>query len=395
MPGNVRGEAGWNRRCLFGIGLAGIAARVWLWWFSVGSNDAAIWYGHAQHVLVEGLVNTYRNYQTFPQFNHPPLMGLYAASARLWTGDNLWNFARLIKLPGLAGEALTLWALWRFASPRAFANYACLPAAILVSSFHGNTDCLYAALVLVAAIAFDKERYFLSGILWSAALNVKLLPLALVPLVLLGAPNRRAFGRVAAGFSLGLVPFLPPALVAGKAMYQNLVAYNSFPDNWGIMALLAGGASTKACASVCGSLKEWWPVAGRYAVLLATAGVALFSRFRHRIPMSEQAALGATLFFLLTPGFAVQYIVLAAPLLCLVDPAVGALWGWTSGIFASAVYGMFAVSWMPIESRVMVWYPWPAKVLGMLAWTALACFAWSRLSRAWRPGASLPFSGAV
>jgi hypothetical protein len=83
-----------------------------------------------------------------------------------------------MKLPGLAGEALVLWVMCRYLGFRAFAVYAWLPAAILVSSYHGNTDCLYAALVLVAAIAFDKERYFLSGLLWSASLNVNL-PLVL------------------------------------------------------------------------------------------------------------------------------------------------------------------------------------------------------------------------
>src|ERR1019366_9339248 len=108
-------------------------------------------------------------------------------------GD-LWTFAHLIKLPGLAGEALILWALWRFAGPQASAAYAWLPAAILVSGFHGNTDCLHAAFVLVAVIAFDRQRYFLAGLLLAAALNVKLIPL-LLPL---GSSGRRTGKRFCA-----------------------------------------------------------------------------------------------------------------------------------------------------------------------------------------------------
>jgi hypothetical protein len=87
-----------------GIGLLGIAARLGLWWFSIGSNDVRIWNTHAFYVLSDGLARSYQKYQTFPQFNHPPLMALYAGRARLWSGDNILQFARLIKLPRLAGE---------------------------------------------------------------------------------------------------------------------------------------------------------------------------------------------------------------------------------------------------------------------------------------------------
>src|SRR5664280_1453219 len=296
IPGSGRHAAGGNRsglghgsrHWLLALGLAGIAARLWLWWISIGSNDSVIWSSHAQHVLAHGLAHTYRTYQSFPQFNHPPLMGLYAAQVWQWSHGGIWEFARWMKLPGLAGEALVMWAMWRFIGLRAFAVYAWLPAAILVSSFHGNTDCLYAALVLLAAIAFDKERYFLSGLLWSASLNVKLLPLFLIPLVFLGVLNR--------------------------------------------------GVASPALQGICDPLREWWMAAGRYVILLAVVGVALLSRYRRKMPMTEQAALGAALFLVLTPGFAVQYVVFAAPLLCFVDFPEGVRWGWISGLFIGAVY---------------------------------------------------------
>jgi hypothetical protein len=369
---------------LLGLGLLGAATRLWLWWFTLGSNDVRIWDSHGWRVLAEGLAESYRKYQVFPQNNHPPLMALYAAQARLWAGANTLLFARLIKLPGLAGEALSMWALWRFASPRAFAVYACLPAAILVSGFHGNTDCLCAALVLVAAIAFEKEKYFLSGILWSAALNVKLLPLVLFPLLLLGAPSRKAFVWFAAGLAIGLTPFVPLVLVAGDAVYRNMLAYNSLPDTWGLTALFAQAASAQGLRGVFEPLREWWLVSGRFAILLAVAGVGLVSRFRRRIPMPEQAALGTALFLILAPGFGVQYVVFAAPLLCLVDLPAGAWWGWTSGLFIAEVYWIFVVSWAPLESRLLVSWPSPVKAPGIIAWSLLAVFAWSHMRDAWQ-----------
>jgi hypothetical protein len=133
--------------------LGGFAARLCLWWISIGSNDAVTWYQFAKGIAWWGLETTY---EKVPFFNHPPLVGLYAMRGLRYSSD-LWTFSHFFKLAGLAGEALSLCALWRFARPQASAAYAWMPAAILVSGFHCNTDCLYAALVLVAVIAFGNS----------------------------------------------------------------------------------------------------------------------------------------------------------------------------------------------------------------------------------------------
>ncbi len=375
-PGKNTKSARTKTIWLLTLGLAGVAVRVWLWWFSIGSNDVLLWRFHGLHVFTEGLASTYRNYR---DFNHPPLMGLYASRAWVWSGGDVWTFARLIKLPGLAGEGLTLWALWRFAGRRAFVVYAWLPAAILVSGFHGNTDCLYAAIILVAAIAFDKGKYFLSGVLWSAALNVKLLPVALLPLVFLGAPSARALMQLAAGLAIGVAPFLPPALSAGEAMRHNMLAYNSRPDNWGLVALLNGGMAIPSLRRAVEPARDMWLAIGRYAILLTVVAVALLSRFRRRMPMTEQAALGAALFLVLAPGFGVQYVMFAAPLLCVVDLKHAMWWGCASGIFLAAFYSRFLVSWMPPQSFLFGYYPFPASGFAVVAWAVLVHFIWSRL----------------
>jgi hypothetical protein len=368
------------------VGLTGVVLRLLLWWFSIGSDDTVLWSFHARHVLADGLAYTYRNFQ---EFNHPPLMGLYAAHAWSWAGGDLWRFARWMKLPGLAGEAMSMWALWRFCGRQAFAVYALCPAAILVSGFHGSTDCLYVALVLVAALAFDRQRYFLSGLLWSAALDVKILPLMLIPLVFLGIPNLNALLRLGSGFAIGLASFLPPALTAGRAMYRNMLTYNSFPDNWGIMTLLNSGTASPGPGGMLGPARAWWLFAGRYVIVLAIVAVAIVSRFcgssrlcgrvfKGRLSMVEQATLGAVLFLVLTPGFGVQYVVFAAPLLCIVDWPEGIWWGCMSGAFIGAVYWIFRVSLMPLQSIGTSRYPFPTPILGMLAWTGLIHFLWSR-----------------
>jgi hypothetical protein len=363
-----------NSRLWLVLGLAGIAARLLLWFSSIGSNDVYYWLGHAHNVAINGIADAYTRAQ---MFNHPPLPGLYSAQAWWWSEDNEIAFARLIKLPGLLGEAISLWALWRFAGPRAFAAYACLPAAILLSGFHGNTDCLYAAFVLVSAIAFDRESFFFSGLLFAAALNVKVLPLFLLPLPLIALPDRRAFWRFTAGLSLGMIPFLPPALTAGGAMYRNMIAYNSNSDNWGVLILFRQGRRIQALAPLLDMLGEWYRALGRYLIGSAMVAIALVCRFRHKLPMTQQAALGAAIFLLFTPGFGVQYIALACPLLCMVDLRAGIRWGWASGAFLAIVYWHSLEPGLPLKSLFRTAFPFQAWAVGAVAWCILLQFAWT------------------
>ena len=123
--------------------------------------------------------------------------------------------------------------------------------------------------------------------------------------------------------------------------------------------------------------------AGRYVVLLAVLGVAALSRYRRKMLMIEQSALGAALFFVLTPGFAPQYVVFVAPLLCLVDFREGVLWGWTSGVFIGALYWIAQVSWMPLQSWLLGYGDFPATVVGMMAWAVLVHFTLVHIRAAW------------
>ena len=222
--------------------LVGVAVRLLLWWRSIGTNDAATWLSHGRHVAQLGLNGTYERMRLF---NHPPLIGFYAKWGWELFGDDLHRFAMFIKVPGLLGEGLILWVLWRWASPRAAAVYACLPAAILVSAFHANTDCLMAAFVLCAAIAHERGRYALAGLLFACALNVKIVPLVLLPLLLVALPTVRSLARFAVGGLLGLLTFVPSIVAAGHAMYRNMVEYQPKPENWGLMAALNPARRTR------------------------------------------------------------------------------------------------------------------------------------------------------
>jgi hypothetical protein len=367
-----------GRRLWAGLVGLGVLARLVLWWASIGSNDADIWFFHAITVLERGLRGAY---QTVEAFNHPPLVGKYVARVYLFTGGyNLWDFARLLKLPGLLGEGLTLALLWRFASPRAAAAYALLPAAILVTAFHGSTDGLMAAFVLGAAIAFGRERYGLAGLLFAASLNVKVMPLVLLPMLLVAAPTWRALVRVSLGLAAGLVTFVPPALTVGREMYRNMLDYVPPPTHWGAPLLLTWAAPARS----------WYVENGRYVIVLAVVAVAVASRFRWHLPLAGQFTVGASMFLVLTPGMGVQYVALVLPLLCLVDLGAGIRWGITAGLFILSVYVYFVVGWWPLRSTISGGFPPLAVAFGLAAWIVLVDFLLRYLLRADREVAGTP-----
>jgi hypothetical protein len=371
--------------CLAIVAL-GVAVRLLLWWRSIGTNDAATWLSHGRHVAQLGLVGTYEKMRLF---NHPPLMGFYARWGWELFGDDLHRFAMFIKVPGLLGEGLILWVLWRWASPRAAAVYACLPAAILVSAFHANTDCLMAAFVLCAAIAHERGRYALAGLLFAFALNVKIVPLVLLPLLLFALPTVRALARFAVGCLVGLLTFLPSVVAAGHAMYRNMVEYQPKPENWGLMAVLNPAIEHAAVADPARAFRSWYLENGRYVVVLAVVALALISGRRWQLPITGQCAIGAALFLILAPGFGVQYVAFVTPLLCLVDLRACIRWGIASGAFIGYVYWFFVVSWNPIESIFSSrGYPAPATVLALVAWLVLVEFVVSHL-RTYERGARL------
>jgi hypothetical protein len=362
---------------LLGIGIVGIAVRIWLWWTSRGTVDVGAWRFFGQQVDEHGLAYAYAN---LDRFNHPPLMGLYAAQAwDLTRGEDLVHFARVIKVPGLIGDAVVLAVLTRLGGLPLFAAYATAPTAVLITSYHGNTDGLYVAFILLSALAFDRGRFFWAGLLFGAALNVKLLPVFLLPLLLVALPNRRALLRAASGLVLGAIPYLPLLVGSAGDMYSRMVAYNSVRNDWGIPAFLYPASEQEGLEHVAGPFSDAFVSSGRYLILAAIVFLAVAARFRVRLSMVEQFAIGGSIFLVLAPGFGVQYILIVTPFLFLVSLAYGLAFAWLAGAFLAVRY------WIPIGSGYPVRAPpntsgrQVAAEIGVLAWATLVVFVWTRL----------------
>jgi Gpi18-like mannosyltransferase len=194
--------------------LGGIFVRLLIVLVSRGTNDIVSWEAFGTQIAEHGLTWMYGN---VPLWNHPPLMGYMAEGLGALAPVLGWAFPPTFKLVPIAADGLSAVLIFRVwltrsgdyrTARRALLLFVFSLNAILVSGYHGNTDPLAGALVLAACLAVERGRHFVGGALLAAAVNVKLIPLLLVPL-LAARSAPRDVGRFAAGAALGMLPFLP------------------------------------------------------------------------------------------------------------------------------------------------------------------------------------------
>ena len=261
---------------LLTVGVVGLAFRFWLAKNSIGCNDADIWKEHADLIATRGVRFAYEHPELESmQFNHPPLMGYFSVFARWISGSDMARFSFWMKLPGLLSEVMAaalIWIVWSKRNVRsaatAFAAYGASPTLILVSGFHGNTDCAYAGLSLLAFyLMCEKNAPLLSGLALAVALNVKILPLLLVPPLLAQCRSRREVLRFSLGAAAGIVPFLPFLLTVPGDMYRNMLAYNSLQLEWGLYTFLSYANQEALVGGMFQGLTDEFLHLGRYLIV--------------------------------------------------------------------------------------------------------------------------------
>ena len=223
------------------VGTLGMALRGLLSAASTGTNDIITWEAFAHYANREGVLGMYGN---LPGWNHPPLTGYLAAELLRLSMLTGLRFPVVFKLVPMAADALCLvllWKIWRHRSAHSAAPLAAVaifsfsPDAILVSAYHGNNDSLVGLFILAACYFVEEKASFVwAGVALAAAVNVKLIPLLLVPVFLANVRRWREAACFLGGLSVGAIPFIPVLLRAGTAFHRNAIAYNSNFDNWGI-----------------------------------------------------------------------------------------------------------------------------------------------------------------
>ncbi len=256
-------------------------------------------------------------------------------------------FSFVFRLPPILADGLTAWILWRFWRPRGgptvaagvVAAWSWSLCAILVSGYHCNTDPIYAMLCLACVYLIAERRAFgWGGLALAAAINVKITPVLLIPPLLLTCRTRGDAVRFLAGLGVGVAPFVPLVLALGPRFYQNVLAYNSVLDKWGVNFVMIGLMLPPGDLLRVPADWERHPINvyyhnARYLIFGLIGAWALLARFRPRWDAYEVAAVTFVLFLVLTAGFGVQYTVIPLPLLFAVRPRLAAAYGTVAGLF--------------------------------------------------------------
>jgi hypothetical protein len=371
---------------LKGIVVLGVLLRVALLLVSAGTNDIFLWETFGREIAARGVLE---EYQRNILFNHPPLMGLWGRTA-VWIADHtVVPFRISFKLLPLAADVLGIWLIYTLATRQGGALHAWRAAAIfstsllsiIITCHHGNTDSVCGVLMLAAvALMADGRRPFVAGLAFAAALNVKLIPLAVLPAVALLLPDVRTMVRFGAGLALGLIPFLPPVLLVPEAFYRNAVAYQPRTLWWGIHFVLSWGFALPGVGSWLRFIDGEYGTHARYVIMAASLGLGVWGRWSKRSAI-EVAALALAMFLFLTPGIGIQYMVMLVPVLVMTDLRRAAIWGFVAGIFGSSLYLYFHGEWFPFRSRMRMRTPAPIKFVALAAWLVLLELLWSRLRR--------------
>jgi hypothetical protein len=383
-----------RRRWWLLLAAAGIVCRFVVAYVSKGTQDTVKWNQFAELITQHGMRFMYEN---VADYNHPPLTGWMASYALAFSRVTALPFHFIFKVPAILADILAtvlLWSIWSQRSARlgqrAAALFSWSLASILVSAFHGNTDCIAAFLCLLAGYLCDaRKKDFLSGLALGAAINVKLIPVFCIPGLLVSCQSWRRSALCALGLACGVLPFLPFLVTSGGSFYRNAIAYNSNFDNWGTGFLLNSSALNPRLAEAVRALADWWKANARYAILAGVVLLAATARLKNAATATVLIAASLAIFLFLTPGFGVQYTVYVIPSLFAVSLSVGWAYATLAGIFIGLVYWTFMRPGFPFYSNFDTVFPMPAPLVGLFAWVLLGQWI-VRSVREFRPLRGMP-----
>jgi hypothetical protein len=360
----------------------GAGIRAFLILATPGTDDVPIWQSHAGWTHQYGLVGYY---ERSPVFNHPPLIGKLLSE--------VWLLARELDVPfriplrGLFAlvDAGNAWLLFRLfgASPwryLAAAGYWLNPLAIILSSYHGNTDTGVAFFVLLSIGAASRQRAAAAGAAIGAGLWLKLPVVLAAPALFCAARGwRRKATFAVAVLGVGALTYLPTLWEAPGLVYQRVIAYPGLylhtPGGepvWGIWYVLPP-ALRRAVAEVSAlhMLNN---------TLVTLTPIFLLAWLRRRETDVRGLAMtvcgSQMIFYGLTLKWAYQYLAWSIPLWSFVGPAFAIAATAILGGFIYALYAYLCGSPLLLGAWEFSRHPvWPAPILALRNAAVLFCFA--------------------
>lgn len=315
---------------------------------TLGTNDFLTWESFLNNVKEFGGIGTYQRPGVFGDpFNHPPFM-IHVLKVLGFLSDlTRLPFPFWIRLPAIIADVGSLWLLAKLRAPRLMVLLcAVCPTAILISGFHGNTDPVMVFFLLLSVYLLKRfNSDWLAGLAFGMALNIKIVPLVLIPPVFfyLSKMRRRAvfLGVAMAVLFLASLPYIliDPLLIGHK-----MLGYGSTYNRWGWPLLLnfvfLPGSTLPLIGYNSAILHQFLFRYSKYAIL---ALVVLFSwmmnrRGKNTPSLFFQYGVIVSLFLTLTPGFGVQYLAWLIPFVIAVGEFTTIFYYATSSAYLFAIY---------------------------------------------------------
>lgn len=305
------------------VGKLALAARTF------GTEDVARWRAFAGGVAHAGPVGVYRlHFRAVPLFprhhhhhhywlyNHPPLIGYMLLVVNAATQRGV-SFPLAIRIPAISADVVTSFLVLellrtRRSLPEAFAAatlVALSPILLVISGYHGNTDPVFIMLSLLSVyLLVDRRAPGLAGLSIAIALSVKIVPVIIVPTLLVFAirTGRRVASRfvVSAAAFVGLT-WTPVVTQVWQPFRHDVLGYGGTGrPRWGL-AKLASIIGHPSWVTNHGTTDRYVTV---FIVTVLPAALALWRPWL----VVEASALALVGLLLLSPAFAMQYLVWAA-----------------------------------------------------------------------------------
>ena len=343
---------------------------------SIGTVDASNWFRHILYVEQLGVL---RSYQASRLINHPSF-GLEIAYWSWKIGGKLGlHFFDAFRILTSAADVVTALALVAIArrvgmKPAWVALVFFLsPASIFISAFHCNSDPLMVMFVVLALLATMQGRPILAGVLIAAAVGIKIIAFAALPLLLFGFRGWKARAKfLGAAAVVGAIVFVPPVIASGWIAIRNVFGYTGWRGAWGIHLLL--NVIGLVFPQIVPEDSAIWITP---LLIVAMLGLWAVEAWRARDSAIEPerlirvVGLAFLLVLFLGPGFGVQYLmwILPYPALLLRRVPTLIVHGLLSA-FLFAVYTSWSHGWPWLWASGSSNPPWVA-MLGLVAWAAI------------------------
>jgi hypothetical protein len=368
-----------------------LLVKLLLAWRSGGTEDIATWQTFAAGVKDKGPIDVYSidfMKTSHRLYNHPPLAGwlLELANGLSSVGIHLRFTLRAVASIADVCSALLTFEIVRRRSSLPHAITAGMivgasPVLLLISGYHGNTDPIFVALVLLGAfLLVDKEMAVAGGAALALALSIKIVPIVVLPTlaVYLVRHRRSLLPRTIAAFgAVCITVWAVPVLTEWDSIRDNVFGYTGIASRqWGLVQLAKAAHST--------GLVDFMIRSGKtisFSIACLVPAAIVWRRCDYAV---QGVCLALVMFLALSPAFGVQYLAWALAASCILNIRFAALYNLLAGLFLYFVYDHWnsGLPWTHI-ARGQKLTSFEVDV-GLAVWVVLALLARHEVLTAWR-----------